>query len=145
MHTTQTLENVKLTINGEEFAVTNVTLTYDDYESIQATVEGVQYPPKDKKEEDMCYDRMTCDNGCDRAEKACEDPYYSGRGLVKKINDLSLTEDDKLLLKYGVIREDGTITETGKEVLLNLLLNEYSERVIEALRDLDKEEKKNKK
>ena len=100
---------------------------------------------EEKKEKEMCRDRMNCDGGCAvNCDAPAENPYYGGHALVKKINDLSLSDDDRLLLKYNVIREDGTITETGKEVLLNILLNEHSERVIEALKDLDREEKKKK-
>ena len=124
----------RATIEGR---VTYMGITRDKCQTI--------LPDYNKKEKDMCRDRMDCNDSCAVEEKACDNPYYGGHALVKKLNDLTLTEDDRLLLKYNVIREDGTITETGKEVLLNLLLNKHSDVILESLRQLDAEDKKKKK
>ena len=68
-------------------------------------------------------------------EKTCS----SEESLTKQIIYAELDEDKKLLMRHNVIRQDGTITETGKDLLMNMLLGEYKEEVVAKVRILDED------
>lgn len=87
----------------------------------------------DRKESEMGYSRE------DRCETACDGEYQP---LAKKVNDLELSDDERLLRKYRVVAQDGTLTGAGSEVLLNVLFKDNKAAVVKALKALEEAEKK---
>lgn len=83
----------------------------------------------------MCRDR---DDGC---ETACEDRSYGANRLAKRVVDIDLSDEEKLIRKYNLTHDDGTLTERGKELLLTILFDLYNEEVVEALQKLEDEDK----
>lgn len=86
------------------------------------------------KEIDMGYRDTECE--------VAKDSGYIGESLAKKVKDLALSDDDRLLRKYNVVREDGTLTTEGMSVLLNVLFEENKTSIIEKLKALETAEKK---
>ncbi len=71
-------------------------------------------------------------------EKACEDESdYGARQLAKKVVNLELDDRQKLIKKFNLKRDDGTLTERGRELLLTLLFDIYEDEVVDALTSLD--------
>lgn len=86
------------------------------------------------KERDMRYPDEPC-------EAVCKDTGYDGNSLAKKVKDLSLTEDERLLRKYRVVHEDGTLSPTGIDLLLTTLFEENKQSLVEKLKAVEKAEK----
>lgn len=80
-----------------------------------------------------------CREDEDRCESACakEDSSYGSHNLAKKLVELDLTDDEKLLNKYNIYFEDGTLTETGKTLLLTVLAEEYTDKMVAKLQLLE--------
>lgn len=64
---------------------------------------------------------------------------------VKKLKELAMSADDKLLRKYEVVNECGELTCEGKEVLMDVLFEQNKKAVVDQLKALDAEEKASKK
>ena len=78
----------------------------------------------------------------DSCEKACDDGVnYGSHNLAKKYVDLSLDDRQKLIRKYNLKQEDGTLTERGRELLLTILFDTYEDEVVEALEELEEQRK----
>ncbi len=78
----------------------------------------------------------------DSCEKACEDTgSYGAHSLAKKVVNLDLDERQKLIKKYELKQDDGTLTQRGRELLLTLLFDIYEDEVVEALESLEEERK----
>lgn len=65
--------------------------------------------------------------------------------VVSKLKDLNLTEDDRLLRKYGLVDECNNLTDEGTEVLRNLLFEKYRTDVVAQLKQIETAEAKTKK
>jgi len=70
--------------------------------------------------------------------KACDGD--SRGNLAKRVKDLKLTDDERLLRKYNVVYDDGQLTHSGKELIFQLLLDDYQEEIVEKLRELEEAE-----
>jgi hypothetical protein len=159
-----TLKDTVLFINGTPVQVTNLEISYEGagwvenemsvrvegrwdrnaYIGMDFAQEGTdrsywvkyidgnwEYEEVTKKEDCMARDR------CDE-EKACsDDGYYGGEQLAQQLKDLELTDEQQVLLKYGLVDRGGLITHKGKEVLLNKLLELYGEELVEDLQTLE--------
>lgn len=129
------------TISGKKVHVTDVEINYTTPEmyhtfaggdiavyseprSIEVEIRGVILPEELEK---MCYEE----------EKAAYEP----KSLSKRLLDAGLDEDEKLLRKHNVVREDGTLTEQGKDLLLNILFDANSDDVVSALQAIEDSEK----
>jgi hypothetical protein len=88
----------------------------------------------DWKDEDMSCDSDVIRGGCEE----------SPQELSRKVVELDLESDERLLRKYNVVNLDGTLTETGRILLLNVIFEENREEVIEKLEELEKQKKHNK-
>lgn len=64
--------------------------------------------------------------------------------VARKILNLKLDENKKLLQKYNITKSDGTLTNEGKEALLVVLLEENLPKLIEALKQIEAETKEKK-
>lgn len=73
-----------------------------------------------------------------QVEKINEDPLMNGT-IVEKLRNLNLTNDDRLLRKYGITDAQGNITEDGKSALVDLLFKANRKEVIAELQKLDDE------
>jgi hypothetical protein len=62
--------------------------------------------------------------------------------LVKSIKELTLSTDDRLLRKYGVVTETGDLTETGESLLILKALETYKDAIVADLKALEAAEKK---
>lgn len=146
------MQNVKLTIDGQDVIVKDYSMEFG-VEGVNpiVKVEGflaskydyrttmnvnIAEPFSAEKIADMLikdvklrgFETMDC-------EKACEDRSYSG--LAKRIKDLDLSEDDRLLRKYKVVYDNGEVTSTGQELLFQCLLDDYKETLVEQLKALE--------
>ncbi len=65
--------------------------------------------------------------------------------LLSKMRYLALSSDQKLMLKYNVVNNDGSLTRTGEEMLLDILLTKNKQAIIDELKKLDKFDPNNKK
>lgn len=97
-------------------------LSFDESTSIYKIGDNMKYAEEEK----------TCDDSAD----------YSAHSLAKRVVDLDLSDEEKLLRKYNITRDDGTLTAAGKELLLTLVFDEYTNEVIEALEKLEAAKKK---
>lgn len=68
--------------------------------------------------------------------KSCDED-YSGKALARNLRNLELTDEQRLLRKYNLVELDGTITNKGKEFLLNILFDLHESRIVEALGDIE--------
>lgn len=68
----------------------------------------------------------------DVAAKNCSD----ANNLSKKYASLELDYDDRLLREQGIVSLDGTLTEKGKDFVLNVLFSDYKKAVVEALDEI---------
>ena len=61
--------------------------------------------------------------------------------LIKEYKRAKLNEEEKKARDWGALTEDGTLTECGKDLLLNLLLEdkEIHDKFIKAIDQIDKE------
>lgn len=84
------------------------------------------------EEEDMCEKRCAIDGDCPTLR---EDD-----SLSTKYKNLDLDDNVRKLRKHGLVRLDGTLTEKGKDFLLNVLLDEYEDNVVEALEAVEESE-----
>lgn len=72
------------------------------------------------------------------SEKACaEDSYYGSDSLARKYRNLELDEDERLLRKHDIVELDGTLTRKGKDFIINVLFDHFTEEVVDALREID--------
>lgn len=85
------------------------------------------------KEKEMCTEKL-CDGYCEKEGYASEDT----KCLAKKLATLDLTDEERLVKKYNVFKDDGTLTVTGKEALLQILSDVYYDEIIEKLESLEK-------
>jgi hypothetical protein len=76
----------------------------------------------DKDIKDMC-----------REEASCADEYISGNELARKMVNLELTDEQRLLRRHNIVNLDGTLTPKGKDFLLNVLFEQAEDEVIDAL------------
>lgn len=60
---------------------------------------------------------------------------------LQRLAALSLDDDTRLLRKYDIIDEENYVTQEGAKVLVQVVLEEYKEKVIEKLKKLDEEDK----
>lgn len=148
-----------VTLNGQELEIRNLEVTYSVGDLPSVSIEG--YLPDFGREEEIT---MTMNqDGADslallvetikakeKAEmayrdeecaKACDDGSYGAHNLAKKVVDLELDPRQKLIKKYELKRDDGTLTERGRELLLTLLFDIYEDEVVEALESLEEERK----
>lgn len=146
------LDDVKVVWNGQQLLVRNVEVNYtlDDLPSVsieafvpQTEIKGsfeVTMPETAEK----VIEELLRSTGMDRCEEkaSCDDRDYGAHQLAKRVIDLDLTDEERLLRKYHIVAEDGTVTARGKELLLNVLFGEYREDIVEKLEALDKESKK---
>lgn len=65
--------------------------------------------------------------------------------VLQGVRDLNLTGDDELLVKHNISDRTGALTETGKDVVLQLLFNENQQVVVDAITKLDAKNAKAKK
>lgn len=78
-------------------------------------------------------------------EKACAEEYYdNGNGLARKMRELELDSDERLLRKYGLVELDGTLTTKGKNFLMNVVFDGYKDDVVNALKEIEDAEKEEK-
>lgn len=75
-------------------------------------------------------------------EAVCKDAGYEGNNLVKRVKDLALTDDERLLRKYNVVFEDGTLSSTGTDLLLATLFENNKQAIVDKLKAVEKAEKK---
>lgn len=75
-----------------------------------------------EEEKDMC-----------REETNCADEYMSGNDLARKMVNLELTDEQRLLRRHEIVNLDGTLTQKGKDFLLNVLFEQAEDEVVEAL------------
>lgn len=80
---------------------------------------------------------------------SCEAKMYCGyeqETLAEAVVSLEATEDQKLMKKYNIVRDNGTLTSRGRDLLLQVLLQdeEIAKKVVEALRKIDEERRKDK-
>lgn len=159
-----TLNDTVLFVNGTLVQVTNLEISFDGpgwvEDEMSVRVEGrmtrntyigmdfaqegtdrafwVKYVDGNWEYEEVttkgnCMARDRCDE-----EKACaDDGYYGGEQLAQQLKDLELGDEQRVLLKYGLVDRGGLITHKGKEVLLNKLLEAYSEEIVEDLQALE--------
>lgn len=133
------LGDCTVTISGIEVRVTSVEVSYtppiaytdfggrtyyEEPKYQEVEIRGVLLPEGIKK---MCYED----------EKAAYEP----KSLSKRLLNAGLDEDERLLQKYNVVREDGTLTEQGKDLLLNVLFDEKADDVVSALQAIEDAEK----
>lgn len=88
-----------------------------------------------ESEPEMCYDR-DCREDCNMKSTSEYQP------LVERVRDAELSDSDKLLRKYGVLNRAGNLTESGKELLLDMLFDENEAAIVERLELIDQKEKK---
>jgi hypothetical protein len=69
----------------------------------------------------------------------------SDETIVGKIEDLELDSDERLFRKFGITDNCGKLTRQGEIILLRLLFKENKAKVVEKLKQLEKEEKADKK
>lgn len=74
--------------------------------------------------------------GVDQANKE------ENMSLVSKLKDLTRNKDDKLLIKHGVLRRDGDVSDEGESLLLAILFDEYKATVVEKVKQIAAAEKK---
>ncbi len=65
--------------------------------------------------------------------------------VVEKIKNLALNKDVKLLRKYGIEDECGSLTAEGRAIAINKAYETHREAILTDLRALEAEDKKNKK
>lgn len=65
--------------------------------------------------------------------------------VANKLKDLTRNKDDRLLLKWGIMREDGSLTGEGSEALENLLFEKFKTELVAQVQQLEDEAKKAKK
>ena len=65
--------------------------------------------------------------------------------VVKRIKNLTLSKDDKLLRKYGLIDECGDLTEDGDIALTDILFTENKDKLVAIAEKLEVEDKASKK
>ena len=123
------------TFNGKKVDVINAEITYDvDYNwprglslgdivvaktNQRVVIEGILSPESFDTTKNMCYDDQKQDS------------------LSKRLKDAGLSDNEKLLRKHGVVNQDGTLTEEGKDLLLNILFEEKEDEVIDGLRAIE--------
>lgn len=86
-----------------------------------------------KKDKEMAdYSKDECYN------KSAEiKDYCNPKELAQKYVNLGLDDNQKLLRRHGVVNLDGTITSKGTELLLNMLFEEYEDKIVAALVDIE--------
>lgn len=92
--------------------------------------------------------RKLIDKGENMCERACGydgECESSSESLSTKYKNLDLDDNTRKLRKYGLIRLDGTLTDKGKDFLLNYLLEQNSDELVEALEAIEEAEKEEKK
>lgn len=65
--------------------------------------------------------------------------------IIEKVRSLALSKEDKLLQKHGIESPTGVPTEEGIKLMLELLYTENREKVISAVKEIEEEEKLEKK
>lgn len=68
--------------------------------------------------------------------------------LAQKVKALARSKEDKLLIEFGAMDENGDSTKEGRRLLIEYLFAENKAAIVEqlqALKDADKEDKKSKK
>jgi hypothetical protein len=65
--------------------------------------------------------------------------------IVNKIKELAKSKDDKLLAKHVIVDNCGNLTCEGRDVLQNILFEEYKAKIVAKVKLVDDEEKKAKK
>lgn len=65
--------------------------------------------------------------------------------VVKRFKDLTLSKEDRLLRKYDLLKDNGDLTDYGKEAIWLSLLEEYKEDLVEQAQMLEAEDKDSKK
>lgn len=62
--------------------------------------------------------------------------------LTKDYKRAKLNDDERLARDYGALGEDGTLTEKGKDLFLNILLEdeELKAKFIKAIKKIDEDE-----
>lgn len=128
------LGNCVFVLDGKEMAVTNVEVTYEAGDLTRATVEGIltEFNVKEDKK-DMSNTR------CDASDD------YQNLSMVAEYRRLSLTPDDKLLKKHGILNEYGGLSYDGRDFVLEVWFNENKDKVVEALKAIEEARKAEKK
>lgn len=65
--------------------------------------------------------------------------------IVERIKNLSLSTDEKLLRKHELVDECGDLTTDGKAILWAILLDTHRETLVAKVREIEAEDKANKK
>lgn len=65
--------------------------------------------------------------------------------LVKRVKDLTLSKDDKVLRSQGFVNADGEVTDDGARVLREYLFNENKDAMVKIAQQLEAEDKAAKK
>lgn len=126
------LGNCTLTLDGIEVTVTNVEVTYEGRDVARATVDGIITGFEAKKEINIM------DSKCDEAEER-------NLSTVSEYRRLSLTPEDKLLKKHGILNEYGGLSYDGRDFVLEVWFNENKDKVVEALKAIEEARKAEKK
>ncbi len=61
--------------------------------------------------------------------------------IFKELKAITLSKTDRLMLKYGITDDCGNLTDEGKDVLLQMVLDDYKDQIGEKLAEVDKEQK----
>lgn len=134
------LENFTVTFNGEKVAIDELKIDYTqpDYHTIgsiwgcdvvASSTYTMEYTIKGRLDSEalnkMCYECVETKE--DHPEKT----------LAQKLRDAELGDNDRLLQKHNVVNLDGTLTEQGKDLLLNILFESNEDDVVDALRAIE--------
>lgn len=113
----------------------NLEISYECYESacLQSfSADGIVNEIRiEGTKSNMCYEEKACDDGYER-ENLAEAAVY-----------LKATKEQRLLKKYGVVRDNGTLTERGQQLLLQVLVQdaEIAKKLVDTLVAIDEEAK----
>src|SRR5580765_1632135 len=75
----------------------------------------------------------------------CRSTIVSNRGegmnTLKRIANLDVDADTRLLRKYDIVDDEGFVTQEGARVLLQVVLSDYKEKLIERLKQLEDDDR----
>jgi hypothetical protein len=127
-------QTIEVTMTGHSGLISQLTETQDTDAS-----DSIAYAYETMKKKEDKNMRGNYDGDCET--KSCDDGSYGAHGLAKKVVDLELDDRQKLIKKYELKQDDGTLTARGRELLLTLLFDLYEDEVVDALTALEEQRK----
>lgn len=120
-------KNIKILVNGVELQTTSVEM--------EMGVEGA-YPEMSIRG----YLRELRVGESEEMDKYCETSCETSAARLYR--EGTKGEDYKVLRKAGLVREDGTLTSNGAELLVELLFDKHKDELVTVAKELNAAEKK---